>query len=163
MDETGFTERELVANLPALHAFSRSFVRSRFDADDLVQETVTRALASKHLFRRGTRLKSWLFTIMRNSFYNDQHRARREHPGIEDCIADRRFVDPPQEWAARLREVRTAMASVPPEFLEALSLVSQGESCEDAASICGCAVGTIKSRASRGRRLILAHMGEADL
>lgn len=160
MDDTGFSEQELVANLQALQAFSRSFVRTKYDADDLVQETVSRALASQHLFRRGTRLKSWLFTIMRNVFYNDLYRAKRERPGADQCVADRRSIEPPQEWAVRLREVETAMQSVPVDFLNALTLVSQGESCEDAASKCDCAAGTIKSRASRARRLILAEMGE---
>jgi RNA polymerase sigma factor (sigma-70 family) len=160
MDETGFTEQELVAFLPALHAFSRTFAKSRYDAEDLVQETVSRALASRHLFRQGTRLKSWLFTIMRNVFYNDLHRIKRERPGQDQCIADRRSIDASQEWAARLREVKTAMETIPPEFLDALALVSMGESCEDAASKCDCAVGTIKSRASRARRLILVEMGE---
>lgn len=160
MNETGFSEQELVANLPALHAFSRSFVRTKYDADDLVQETVSRALASQHLFRRGTRLKSWLFTIMRNVFYNEVHRAKRERPGVDQCVADRRSIDAPQEWTVRLHEVESAMQSIPVEFLNALTLVSQGESCEDAASMCDCAVGTIKSRASRARRLILADMGE---
>lgn len=160
MDDTGFSEQELVANMPALQAFARSFVRTRYDADDLVQETVSRALANQHLFRRGTRLKSWLFTIMRNVFYNDLHRAKRERPGTEQCVADRRSIDAPQEWAVRLREVEVAMQAVPREFLHALTLVSQGESCEDAAEMCDCAVGTIKSRASRARRMILAGMGE---
>ena len=161
MNDTGFSEQELVANLPALQAFSRSFVRTKYDADDLVQETISRALANQHLFRRGTRLKSWLFTIMRNIFYNDVYRAKRERPGTDHCVADRRSIDAPQEWAVRLREVEVAMQSVPVEFLHALTLVSQGESCEDAADMCDCAVGTIKSRASRARRLILAEMGEA--
>ena len=162
MDETGFSEQDLVANLPALQAFSRSFVRNRYDAEDLIQETVSRALANQHLFRRGTRLKSWLFTIMRNVFYNEVHRTRRERPGVDQCVADRRSIDPPQDWAVRLREVESAMQSVPTEFLHALTLVSQGESCEDAAGVCNCAVGTIKSRASRARRLILVEMGELD-
>lgn len=160
MDDTGFSEQELVAFLPALHAFSRSFARSRCDAEDLVQETVSRALAGRHLFRRGTRLKSWLFTIMRNVFYNDLHRTKRERPGNEQCVADRRSIDAPQEWAVRLEEVNAAMRTIPPEFLDALTLVALGESCEDAADMCDCAVGTIKSRASRARRLILIEMGE---
>lgn len=160
MDETGFSEQDLVAHLPALQAFSRSFVRNRYDAEDLIQETVSRALANQHLFRRGTRLKSWLFTIMRNVFYNELHRTKRERPGAEQCVADRRSIDPPQEWAVRLREVESAMQSIPTEFINALTLVSQGESCEDAAGMCDCAVGTIKSRASRARRLILTEMGE---
>ena len=160
MDETGFTEQELVELLPALHAFSRTFAKSRHDAEDLVQETVSRALSGQHLFRRGTRLKSWLFTIMRNTFYNEVHRTSREHPGHEQCVSDSRSIDPSQEWAVRLQEVRAAMRAIPPEFLDALTLVSLGENCEDAAEICDCAVGTIKSRASRARRLILEEMGE---
>jgi RNA polymerase sigma factor (sigma-70 family) len=160
LEDTGFSEQDLVAYIPALQAFSRSFARNRYDAEDLVQETVSRALANQHLFRRGTRLKSWLFTIMRNVFYNELHRTKRERPGVDLCVGDCRSIDPPQEWAVRLREVESAMQSVPTEFISALTLVSQGESCEEAAAMCACAVGTIKSRASRARRLILAGLGE---
>jgi RNA polymerase sigma-70 factor (ECF subfamily) len=135
MHDTGFEERELISYLPALHAFSRRFVRSESDADDLVQETVSRALASQHLFRRDTRLKSWLFTIMRNVFLNEIHKTKRERPGFESCISDRRSIEPSQEWAVRLVEVGSAMQTLQPEFLSALMAAFAGESCEDSASI----------------------------
>jgi RNA polymerase sigma factor (sigma-70 family) len=162
MDETGFEERELVAYLPALHAFSRRFVRADCDAEDLVQETVSRALANMHLFRRGTRLKSWLFTIMRNTFLNEVHKTRREQPGSQECVSDRRSTDPSQEWAVRLREVETAMMTLSPDFLSAVMAAYAGESCEETATASGCAVGTVKSRTSRARHQILVEMGEAE-
>lgn len=162
MDETGFDERELVSCLPALNAFSRRFVRSDNDADDLVQETVSRALANKHLFHRGTRLKSWLFTIMRNIFLNELHKTRREAPGSEECVADRRSIEPAQEWSVRLHEVETAIRSLQPDFASALMSAFAGESCDEAARRADCAVGTIKSRTSRARQMVLVALGEKN-
>ena len=121
MTATGFSNMELVAKLPALHAFSRSFARSRQDAEDLVQETVVRALANKHRFRRGTRLKSWLFTIMRHTFCNEFNRAKRERPGVDECVSDRRVMPAPQESVVRLKEVRAAMSSLAPDARNALT------------------------------------------
>lgn len=162
MDETGFDERELVSYLPALNAFSRRFVRSDNDADDLVQETVSRARANKNRFHRGTRLKSWLFTIMRNVFLNELHKTRRESPGFEECVADRRSVEPAQEWSVRLQEVETAIRSLHPDFVSALMSAYAGETCDEAAQRAHCAVGTIKSRTSRARQMVLVALGEKN-
>jgi RNA polymerase sigma-70 factor (ECF subfamily) len=154
MHEDNFRDEELLELRPALTAFARSFIRTSSDADDLVQETILRALAHRHQFSAGTRLKSWLFTIMRNTFYNDRVRTLREHPGHETCVSDGRSINPSQEDAQRLLEVSESIKRLPPSFRESLLLIAMGESCEYVAARCGCAVGTVKSRVSRARRLI---------
>ena len=135
-------------------AFARSFVRTPNDVDDLVQETIMRALTYRHQFTAGTKLKSWLFTIMRNTFFNERVRTLREHPGQESCVSDERSVQAAQEHAQRLREVSDRIDRLPSAFREALLLIMMGESCEYVALQCGCAVGTVKSRVSRARRLV---------
>lgn len=157
MSAENFSDAELVELRPALLAFARSFVRTPNDADDLVQETLMRALSFRHQFHAGTRLKSWLFTIMRNTFYNEAVRVKREHPGQDECVSDRRSVAAPQEFARRLTEVSIRIDGLSPAFREALMMVAMGESCEQVASQVGCAVGTVKSRVSRARRLIADH------
>jgi RNA polymerase sigma-70 factor, ECF subfamily len=107
-------------------------------------------------------LKSWLFTIMRNSFLNEVHKTRREHPGFEACASDSRSIGPSQEWAVRLREVETALKTLSPDFLTAVMAACAGDSCEDTAKTSGCAVGTIKSRTSRARHQILVEMDETE-
>lgn len=161
MSDSGFSHHEIVGLLPALNAFACSFVRTRIDAEDLVQETVARALAYKHQFAQGTKLKSWLFTIMRNTYYNNAQRARREAPGNKECVSDMRTIEASQEFALQLREVNDAMENLPHEFRETLLLVSLGASCEEAAGQCDCAVGTVKSRVSRARRLLICEMGKS--
>jgi RNA polymerase sigma-70 factor (ECF subfamily) len=154
MHGDNFSDEELVGLRPALMVFARSFVRSPSDAEDLVQETIMRALTYRYQFSAGTRLKSWLFTIMRNTFYNDRVRALREHPGQDGCVSDIRAVNAAQEHAQGLREVSDRIERLPPAFRESLLLIAMGESCEYVASKSGCAVGTVKSRVSRARRLI---------
>lgn len=156
MAEENFSDGELIALRPALFAFARSFVRTPNDAEDLVQETIMRALTYRYRFRAGTRLKSWLFTIMRNTFYNQAVRTKREHPGRDECVSDQRVVNAPQEDAMRLMEVADRITHLPEVFRESLLMVAMGESCEYVAARCGCAVGTVKSRVSRARRFVAA-------
>lgn len=152
---------EIVALIPALRAFARSLCRNPADADDLVQETLTRAIVGIGSFQAGTRLKSWLFTIMRNAFYTRLARDRREGPGAVDCAASRAVQESPQEWIARFGEFRAALRRLPPQQREVLILVGMlGESYEDTAVICRCAVGTVKSRLNRARAALLEEMGE---
>lgn len=154
MNGDNFSDEELIVIRPALMTFARSFVRTRSEAEDLVQETIMRALAHRGQFNAGTKLRSWLFTIMRNTFYNERMRALREHPGQDACVADNRAVNAAQEHAHRLREICDRIERLPPAFRETLLLVAMGESCEHVASQSNCAVGTVKSRVSRARRMI---------
>ncbi|MFN3766414.1 MAG: sigma-70 family RNA polymerase sigma factor [Aliihoeflea sp.] len=154
---------EVVSLIPALRAFARTFHRDVNDADDLVQETLTKAIGNIHQFQPGTAMKSWLFTIMRNSFYTKIRKSSREAPALADDAASRPAVLATQEWSARGHEIREALARLPEQQREVIMLIGVlGVSYEEAAEICGCAMGTIKSRLNRARARLLDEMGETD-
>jgi RNA polymerase sigma factor (sigma-70 family) len=154
---------EVVELIPALRAFAISFCRDASEADDLVQETLLKGLANIHRFEPGTRLKSWLFTIMRNTHYTRAKLAARERPGAENCASAQPTTLPSQEWSVRGREVARAVRSLPHSQREVLVLIAVlGMSYIEAAGICGCAVGTVKSRLSRARHELMTRLGEAD-
>lgn len=151
----------VVALIPALRAFARSFCRNPNDADDLVQETLVKAIANIDKYEEGTRLKSWLFTIMRNTFYTRIRVAKREAPGDADCVASQPIVLATQEWTLRGQEVEAAIERLSPSHREVLILIGMhGVSYEEAAEICGCAIGTVKSRLNRARGAVLEMLGE---
>jgi len=153
---TAHIDRDLVALIPALRMFARTFCKSGFDVDDLVQETLTKAIANAEKFRPGTNLKAWLFTIMRNAFYTSAKVRRREQPGYEDCVSDVLTVAQSQDWAVRGLEIRASLDALPPEQREVLVLIGiLGVSYEEAAEMTGCAIGTIKSRLNRARHRML--------
>ena len=153
---------DIVRLIPALRAFARTFHGERADADDLVQETLVKALANIDKFEAGTQLKSWLFTIMRNTFCSRAKRASREIPGLEDYM-DNMVLPPGQEWSLRGRELGRAFRQLPDQSREIIMLVVVlGESYETAAEICDCAVGTVKSRLNRARHQLLAELGEEE-
>jgi RNA polymerase sigma factor (sigma-70 family) len=155
------TESEIVSLIPALRAFARTFYANPSDADDLVQDTLMKGIAKIHQYTPGTRLKSWLFTIMRNTFYNRIPVAKREVPGFAECASSRPAVHATQEWSARGRDVAKALRRMPADQREIIVLIGVlGTSYEDAAGICGCAVGTVKSRLHRARLRLLAELGE---
>ena len=147
----GFGE-EVIAQIPALRVFARSLCRDRVEADDLVQETLLRAIENIHRFRPGTNLRAWLFTILRNSWYTGAAKRRREIADEEGHYAARLIAEASQEWTAELTSLQTALGALPPEHREAIVLVgAAGLSYQEAADISGCAVGTIKSRVNRAR------------
>ena len=153
---TAHIDGELVALIPALRMLARSFCKNPFDADDLVQETLTKAIANASKFRAGTNLKAWLFTIMRNSFYTSAKVRRREQPGQEDCVADVLSISQSQDWSVQGNEIRASLDALPAEQREVLVLVGiLGVSYEEAAEMTGCAIGTIKSRLNRARHRLL--------
>lgn len=155
-DATWDAKREIAAQIPALRAFARTLVRNPFDADDLVQETLAKGIANAHRFQPGTSLKSWLFTILRNTFYTSIKISNREHPGAGGCVSEVCTLLPAQEWAVRGGELRDALDHLPQDQREVLVLIGVlGISYEEAAGICGCAVGTIKSRLNRARNRML--------
>jgi RNA polymerase sigma-70 factor (ECF subfamily) len=154
-------DSSIVELIPALRAFARTFYKDATDADDLVQETLIRALKGFDTFSSGTQLKSWMFTIMRNAFYTKIKLYRREAPGLADCVAIHPAVEATQEWSLRGKEVAAAVNRLPVRYREVLVLVAVlGTSYEEAAVIIGCAVGTIKSRLSRARLCVLKDLGE---
>lgn len=155
-------QSEVVELIPALRAFARTFCSKPEEADDLVQETLTKALANLDKFEPGTRLKSWLFTIMRNTFCTRIKKSKRETIGIPEGIAAKLVTEATQEWTVQAEEVRRALERLPAHHREMLVLIVMlGERYEDAAEICGCAVGTVKSRLSRARQQLRRELGEA--
>lgn len=153
---------QVVELIPALRAFARTFCPHPNDADDLVQETLMRAIASFDQFTEGTRLKSWLFTIMRNTFSTKYRKGERETVGVPPNVLESLVTQPHQEWGVRSREVYGALMRLPESYREVLVLVVVlGESYEDTAALCGCAVGTVKSRMNRARQRLREELGEA--
>ncbi|WP_246329376.1 sigma-70 family RNA polymerase sigma factor [Chthonobacter rhizosphaerae] len=150
---------EIAALIPALRAFARTLVRNPTDADDLVQETLMKGIANSHRFQPGTSLKSWLFTILRNTFYTNIKISNREHPGAAGCVSEDCMLLPSQEWSVRGLELREALDRLPEDQREVLVMIGVlGISYEEAAVICGCAVGTIKSRLNRARNRMLSYL-----
>jgi RNA polymerase sigma factor (sigma-70 family) len=154
----------IVDLIPALRAFARTFYRNPDDADDLVQETLMKGLANIEKFEPGTRMKSWLFTIMRNTFHTRFRVAAREAPGLLDCASSRPVSEASQEWSIQSKEVHGAIQKLPEHQREVLMLIGVlGVSYEETAEICGCAVGTIKSRLNRARASVLELLGESSV
>ncbi|TIQ36298.1 MAG: sigma-70 family RNA polymerase sigma factor [Mesorhizobium sp.] len=156
-------EIAIVDLIPALRAFARTFCRMPDDADDLVQETLTKGLANLDKFEPGTRLKSWLFTIMRNTHYTRVRAAVREAPGLLGCASSRPISEASQDWSMRSVEVYEAIQKLPAHQREVLTLIGVlGVSYEETAEICDCAIGTVKSRLSRARAAVLELLDESS-
>lgn len=153
-------ETEVVDMIPRLRAYARVLTRDANDADDLVQETLLKALSNIHSFQRGTMLRAWLFTIMRNSFYTNVKKRAREKPGADDCVSGFLTVLPDHDRHIHGKRMMAAIGNLPDHYREILILVVMlGESYEDAATLCGVAVGTVKSRVNRARKLVMDEMG----
>jgi len=152
---------DILSYLPAMRAFARSLARNATDADDLVQETLLRALENIHRYTPGTNLRAWLFTIMRNRFYTNVARRARERTGESDCVSDTLIEEPKQEWTLRIRELAEAMAELPVHYRETIMLVVVlEESYQTAAEILECDIGTVKSRVSRARQMLKQRLGD---
>jgi len=151
--------RQVVAMMPALRAFARSLTRNRATADDLIQETLLKALLNGGKFAADTNLRAWLFTILRNTFYSGIRRARNEIADSSGALAANLSVRPAQEGIVALQELGIALQRLPQQQRVALMLVgATGLPYGEAASLCGCAPGTIKSRVSRGRNRLIEIM-----
>jgi RNA polymerase sigma-70 factor (ECF subfamily) len=143
---------EMLAAVPSLRAFAISLCGHVDQADDLVQETLYRALAHIDSFQPGTNMPAWLFTILRNLFRSDYRKRRREVEDADGKYAEGLKSYPEQEGKVEFEELRVALRKLPTDQREALILVgASGFSYEEAAKICDCAVGTIKSRVNRAR------------
>ena len=149
--------QDMVALVPQMHTFARSLCRDGVRADDLVQEALARALANIDRFRPGTNLKAWLFTIVRNEHYSQLRRRKFEAVGVDTDSLPEPSVPPDHDGDLELRDLNRALATLSSGQRTALILVSaSGFSYEEAARICGCAVGTIKSRVARARDTLMA-------
>jgi RNA polymerase sigma-70 factor (ECF subfamily) len=154
---------ELIELLPSMRAFARSLTRNPAQADDLVQDTLVKALANVERFEPGTNLRAWLFTILRNHFYSQLRKAKREVEDVEGRYAARLSSRPEQDGSIDLEDFKVAFAQLAPDHREVLTLVgASGCSYEEAAQICGCAVGTIKSRVNRARKKLTEILGLED-
>jgi len=143
---------QILASIPSLRAFAISLSGNVDRADDLVQETILRALANINTFQPGTNLPAWLFTILRNLFRSEYRKRRREVEDADGSFAQTLKSNPDQIGRIEFQEFRKALAELPSDQREALILVgASGFSYEEAADICECAVGTIKSRVNRAR------------
>jgi RNA polymerase sigma-70 factor (ECF subfamily) len=150
-------QQGLLELVPFLRAFSRSLCGDRETADDLAQEALAKAWQSRDSFRPGSNLKAWLFTILRNQFYSDRRRAWRQAPWDDGAAERIPAAKGEQNWAVQLSDTARALQGLPAEQREALILVGAGGfSYEDAAKICHCAVGTVKSRVARARKALIA-------
>ena len=154
---------QVIALIPSLRAFAWSLCRNPADADDLVQETLTKAWTHRDKFQPGTNLRAWLFTILRNSWYTAVSKHRRETPDEDGKMAATLISAPSQDWSVELHQLQAALNRLPPEHREALVMVgAAGLSYEEAAEISGCALGTIKSRVNRARNRLAQIMGMDD-
>ena len=146
---------ELLTLIPQLRAFARMLTGDRDSAEDLAQEALAKALQFQLAFRPGTNLRAWVFTIARNEFYSKHRRAWRT-TALDDLAVERLpGVGADQIWAVELSDALRALQQLPHTLREALLLVgASGCSCEEAAAICGCAVGTVKSRVWRARQAL---------
>jgi len=151
--------RQIVELLPALRAFARFLVRDRAGADDMVQDSIVRALGAIEQFQPGTNLKAWLFTILRNLFYEQSRRRRREANALQARFDEVEAANPQQHAQSDITDLQQLIWRLPPTQREALILVGAQEmSHEEAAAICGVPVGTMKARLSRARGGLAALM-----
>jgi RNA polymerase sigma-70 factor (ECF subfamily) len=155
---------QLAAVIPHLRAFGRSISGSRDLADDLVQETLMKAWAARQRFQAGTNMRAWTFIILRNLYLSQMRRARFKGEW-DDLVADRLLAAPAnQDRHVELGDMQRALLHLPQPQREALILVGAGGfAYEEAAEICGVAVGTIKSRVARGRVALETIMNDNSL
>ncbi len=150
----------LLGAIPALRAFAFSLTYDLDRSDDLVQDTLVRAWTKADSFRRGTNLTAWLFTILRNLFYSEQRKRKREVEDADGTLAGKLTSLPEQEIRMEMQQFQGALNRLPRAQREALVLVgAQSFTYEEAAEICGVAVGTIKSRVSRARVRLIEALG----
>ena len=154
-------KKELVGLIPHLRAFARTLCGDATAADDLAQDAMMKAWDARASFQMGTNMKAWTFMILRNQFYSEKRRSWRQSQ-LDQAAAERTLVavDDPEAPVA-LDELRLSLTMLPPEQREALILVGAGGfAYEEAADICGVAVGTVKSRVSRARRALQAILND---
>jgi RNA polymerase sigma-70 factor, ECF subfamily len=155
LDDTDF-KQELTSLIPHLRAFARSLCGDATLADDLAQDAMLKAWHARNSFHAGTNMKAWAFTILRNIFYSEKRRSWRR-TSLDPEVAEATLVSPANAGdGLDLLALRNALNMLPDDQREALILVGAGGlAYEEAAEVCGCAVGTIKSRVSRARKAVV--------
>jgi RNA polymerase sigma-70 factor, ECF subfamily len=159
-------KRLMLATIPSLRAFAVSLSGKQDRADDLVQETILKAWSKQDSFEPGTNIKAWLFTILRNEFYSQMRKRGREIGDPDEIYTSQLSVHPNQHGRMDMQDFIVALGKLTEDQREAIVLVcASGFAYEEAAEICGCAVGTIKSRINRARahlQELLGISGEGD-
>lgn len=159
-EQASSLQRELAALVPNLRAFARSLSGSSDTADDLVQEALVKAWSARSSFAEGTNLKAWLFTILRNTFLSQKRKQKWEAEDVDGEGAARLSVKAGQPGHMDMIDFQRAFSALPSDQREALLLIgAEGFSYEDAALMCGCAVGTMKSRVNRARTRLAQALG----
>ena len=147
---------DLIGAIPNLRAFAVSLCGNPDRADDLVQETLVKAWSNLSSFAEGTNLAAWLFTILRNIYYSEDRNRRREVADSDGAIAARLATAPAQSGHMDFLDFSGALQKLPADQREALILIgASGLSYEEAAGVCNCAVGTMKSRVNRARNRLV--------
>jgi RNA polymerase sigma-70 factor, ECF subfamily len=143
---------QIIAAIPGLRAFGMSLTARSDRADDLVQETLMKAWKHHESFAEGTNMKAWLYTILRNEFYTQLRKRKREVEDADGFYSGKVAVQAEQDGKLDMADLRVALSQLPEDQREAIILVgASGFSYEEAADICSVAVGTIKSRVNRAR------------
>ena len=151
---------ELVDHLPAMRAFAISLTRNGATADDMVQDTLVKAWTNIEKFQQGTNMRAWLFTILRNTYYSSRRKSNREVADVDGVFTDNLAEKPAHDGHMQMNDFRKALDQLSDEQREALLLIgASGFSYEEAAEMCGVAVGTIKSRTNRARAQLAELMG----
>lgn len=163
LDSHEFTNL-LVGQMPALHRRAVSLARDKTRSEDLVQITVLKAWEHRARFAENTCLRAWLFTILRNAFITGIRAQRREVPDTDNQFSSQVTVPPAQDDTVALNQLMSLIETLPEAQRTALLYMgASGYSQQEAASACGCSVGTIKSRVSRARAALIQMMGDDDL
>ena len=143
---------DLIALIPHLRAFARTMTGNPAEADDLAQEALAKAWQARDSYTMGTNMKAWTFMILRNQFYSDKRRSWRNTQLDQEAAERTLLANDDPSAPLELNDLRMALAALPEEQREALILIGAGGlSYEEAAEVCDCAVGTVKSRVSRAR------------
>ncbi len=143
---------EVVRLIPQLRAYATALTRSRSEADDLVQDALVRAWSYRAAFQPDAQLKPWLFKILRTRFYTDVAKRRLTVQDVDGQFAASLTCSAEQEWRVEYSEMLEALDTLSPDSREAVLLVlATGLTYEEAAQVCGCPVGTMKSRVNRAR------------
>ena len=156
--------RLLEAQLPRLRRYARALTRDPSRADDLVQDTLVRALDKQHLYQDGTNLRAWLFTLMHNQHVNNARRNVREDNSLDvDTVAAHLVAVTDPTASRQLRELDEAIGKLAMEQRQVILLIGlEGMSYEEAAAILDVPIGTVRSRLSRGREALRRLMGMAE-
>jgi|SRR5215510_10975681 len=141
----------MVAAIPRLRKFAVSLCGAQ-RADDLVQEALLQACSKIRLFDPTSQMLPWLITILRNQFYSECRKRRREVEDVDGAYAKNLVTGPSQIAHTEHQDLRTALLKLPHEMREALMAVGwRGLSYEEAARACDCPIGTLRSRVHRAR------------